>query len=363
MNETNANKNPNDRVEIAMVGPYPPQIGGTAAFLGRLVPALADKGVQCRVFNTMVGDPKAGVFERLQRLWFFLGLACRVARARERIVHCHAVNWANLLGHGFVMAAGRLTGKRTVLTLHAGNLLARFGADTPPRIARLLLGLPKVVTTVTPDLAAAAQRLTGKSVMFIANELAYTHESRDANGHDVPEYVREFVGGHQPVIVLVGAMDRVHGIDVLLRALKILRSDFADVGAILIAYKSVNAEYQKEIQTLIDREGLGRAVLIPDELPGVGGVLARADVFVRPTLSDGDSIAVREAIEAGVPVVASDTGYRPDGVTLFPPGDHEQLAATISRMLSSPQTVPVPAQASPDKTVDQYLEAYRLAAD
>jgi len=37
-------------------------------------------------------------------------------------------------------------------------------------------------------------------------------------------------------------------------------------------------------------------------------------VYLRPTLTDGDAVSIREALDAGVPVVASNVVRRPRGV-------------------------------------------------
>jgi glycogen(starch) synthase len=77
-------------------------------------------------------------------------------------------------------------------------------------------------------------------------------------------------------------------------------------------------------------------------------LMSRSDVFLRPTLEDGDSISVREAISLGVPVVASRTGARPAGAILFEPGNMEDmlskldLALTLGRSVAAPLAGPVP---------------------
>lgn len=53
--------------------------------------------------------------------------------------------------------------------------------------------------------------------------------------------------------------------------------------------------------------------------------LARCSVFVRPTLKDGDSIALREALALGKTVVASDAAPRPPNCILFRSGDIQDL--------------------------------------
>ena len=62
-------------------------------------------------------------------------------------------------------------------------------------------------------------------------------------------------------------------------------------------------------------------------------VMQKLAVFLRPTFFDGDSVSVREALALGVPVVASDTGCRPDSVRLFKVGDCEDLCLQLDSAL------------------------------
>jgi hypothetical protein len=62
----------------------------------------------------------------------------------------------------------------------------------------------------------------------------------------------------------------------------------------------------------------------------VRAVLASSGVFLRPTDWDGDSVIVREALDAGARVVASDTAPRPLGVELAPL-EATALAVAVAR--------------------------------
>jgi glycosyltransferase involved in cell wall biosynthesis len=70
-------------------------------------------------------------------------------------------------------------------------------------------------------------------------------------------------------------------------------------------------------------------------------------IFLRPTLTDGDALSIREAMAAGVPVLASDVVRRPTGVTVLPL-DSRRWAEEIDRVLSHrdlrfrPRPVPQP---------------------
>jgi glycosyltransferase involved in cell wall biosynthesis len=70
-----------------------------------------------------------------------------------------------------------------------------------------------------------------------------------------------------------------------------------------------------------------------DRLPAV---LAHADMLVLPSLYEELGTVLLEAMQAGLPVVASKTGGIPDGVNgmFVPPGDPEALARAIDRLLA-----------------------------
>ena len=63
--------------------------------------------------------------------------------------------------------------------------------------------------------------------------------------------------------------------------------------------------------------------------PQALALMAACDVFVRPTLADGDSVSVREALALGRRVVATSVGHRPAEVRLVPPGDAAALAEAL----------------------------------
>jgi glycosyltransferase involved in cell wall biosynthesis len=76
-----------------------------------------------------------------------------------------------------------------------------------------------------------------------------------------------------------------------------------------------------------------------DELDGIMGA---TDVFVLPSLLEGQPLALVEAMAYGCPIVATAVGGVPeliqDGINglLCGPGDSKSLAACISRLLENP---------------------------
>ena len=95
-----------------------------------------------------------------------------------------------------------------------------------------------------------------------------------------------------------------------------------------------------EAKALVDEEGIGDAVrfLGGQPIAMVAAWLRASDFSVQPSHFEAMGLAAAEAMAAGLPVIASDTGGYRDFVTheqtglLVPPGDVEALAAAITRL-------------------------------
>ena len=64
--------------------------------------------------------------------------------------------------------------------------------------------------------------------------------------------------------------------------------------------------------------------------------MSRARILLRTTLYDGDAISVREALQVGTPVIATDNAMRPPGVSLIPKSDLPALLRAIEQQLAQP---------------------------
>jgi hypothetical protein len=93
--------------------------------------------------------------------------------------------------------------------------------------------------------------------------------------------------------------------------------------------------------------------------PQALALISSCDVFVRPTLADGDSVSVREALALGRAVVATQVGNRPAEVKLVAPGDAGALAKGLLEAageisLRPPRAASAPAADSLDRILVLY---------
>lgn len=89
------------------------------------------------------------------------------------------------------------------------------------------------------------------------------------------------------------------------------------------------------------------------------------DVKVLPTRAEGLSQAILESMAMGVPVISAAVGGTPEVVAdgenglLFPPSDHDALAAALARLLDDPE-LRARLAAAGRRSIDGYFHADRL---
>jgi glycosyltransferase involved in cell wall biosynthesis len=149
-----------------------------------------------------------------------------------------------------------------------------------------------------------------------------------------------FFGRHDSVISTSGALAEHYGLRDVLGAFDVLRSRGKHVGLVLLLGSFADEEPSADaLRESVDRWG-AESVLALTDFPDGFGVIARSSVYVRSSLVDSFGLGLHEALQAGVPVVAARHETRPEGVTLYEPGDVEALAVALERALT-PEAIAV----------------------
>jgi glycosyltransferase involved in cell wall biosynthesis len=140
-----------------------------------------------------------------------------------------------------------------------------------------------------------------------------------------------------PLIVSVSRHDARKGIDVLLRALARLQKAGLRFRACLVGGGPL-LELHRRLATQL---GLKDVISIEGWVPDPAQYLRKADVFVLPSLQEGSgSLSLIEALQAGLPVVASRIDGIPEDVAdgdsalLVQPGNISQLCDALAQMIT-----------------------------
>ncbi|RJR42404.1 MAG: glycosyltransferase family 1 protein [Deltaproteobacteria bacterium] len=172
--------------------------------------------------------------------------------------------------------------------------------------------------------------------------------------------VREELGipPEEPVVGLVARLDhRAKGHPELIRAMALLKNRLT-FHAMMVG----GGRRQEEMRDLAGSLGLGDRVHFLGNRRDVPELLGAMDIFVLPSHSEGVSLAVLEAMAAGLPVIVSAVGGLPEIVKheenglLIPPKDAEALAGSLARLLENPDL----ARRLGEKAREHIREKYSL---
>jgi glycosyltransferase involved in cell wall biosynthesis len=268
------------------------------------------------------------------------------AAAEGRLVHVHTTG-ANAKSWVVALMGSRARlpfGPRGVLTLHSGLAPSWLGAGGHRRrlAAAACAGYGRVVA-VNDEIAGA---LVACGVPARKIEVVPPFSPSLLVDPAPPPDLLPFRAECGPLYAAAVARGPTYGADVLLPAFRTVRERSRRAGLVLFGPASDPA-WRREEGVLALGEIPHRAAL---------GVIASADVFVRPTRADGDAVSVREALALGRAVVATRTGKRPEGCLLVPVGDPDALAEGMERAARLPPRPPPRVEADPFDTLVSIYE-------
>lgn len=152
-----------------------------------------------------------------------------------------------------------------------------------------------------------------------------------------PDKFRKELGIPEDAL-LVGTIARLipqKGIQFLIEAASLLKERFPRVRYVIVGDGPMRHVLERQTQ----KAGLGDIITFAGFRPRIDDFLSAMDLFALPTLEEGLSIAVMEAMAAAKPVVASAVGGVPELITpetglLVQPGNAWSLAEGMARLLS-----------------------------
>jgi glycosyltransferase involved in cell wall biosynthesis len=144
----------------------------------------------------------------------------------------------------------------------------------------------------------------------------------------------------EPYILALGTVERRKSITTLVDAFAILAADHRDLGLVVAGRDGDDAARLERRIASLDDHARSRVTRLRDvDEPTKAALLADAHVLAYPSIDEGFGFPLLEAQQAGVPVVASRAGSIPEvagsGAALATPGDADDLAATIGRVVAS----------------------------
>ncbi|WP_406434184.1 glycosyltransferase family 4 protein [Streptomyces sp. NBC_00631] len=258
--------------------------------------------------------------------------ALRAACTDADLVHAHGL-------HASFRAVLALSGRTTPLIVTWHNRAHAEGARAHllRMLERRVVRTAAVVLGTTSDLVDRARRTGARDARLAAVALPGLRRPADEDEAERlrPKVRAELGAMGRPLLIAVGSLDRHRGYDVLLDAARAwCRLD--PVPLLVIAGEG---PLRSALQRRIEDEEL--PVRLIGRRDDVAELLAAADLALLPSSWEPRSVLAQEALQAGVPLVATAVGGIPDLVgdaaELVAYGDARALADTVVRLLGDPE--------------------------
>ncbi|MDC8447892.1 MAG: glycosyltransferase [Nitrospira sp.] len=332
--------------KVVIVGGYPPPFGGITVHIQRLASILS-KYYDVKVLDfygksTAADKPRHDIElirirgNILSRLIY----AIRQLYSGHGIVHLHVSAGNNLLRILCFLIAK--VSKKLMLTIHSGSFAARISEQglLARSFLRWMLQWFDRIIVVNPEQQEALKRLgvLPSKVVIIPAYLKTTVEQLPG----IAQRIVEMRSRNQVMLISSGFGLPHYGYHMILQTLSAALQD-KKVALILALYNTYDRAYLNELARLAAMLKHVEYIVLEDSQPEeFNYILAQCDTYIRATTIDGDSVAVREALQHGLNVLCSDCVARPTGTVLFSLTSGESLSkaledASVSQRKVHPQ--------------------------
>lgn len=339
---------------VLQLGPYPPPHGGVQTNLLAIRDKLRTRGVKSPIINlhrhrSSRDEDVYHPTTALQTMRLLGGLRCD-------IIHLHIGGNVPARLAGLALACTAVPGRRSVLSFHSGGYPSTAeGRNASPWTVRgfifrrfdRIIGVNQDIIDMFLRFGVPAERLR----LILPNPVPARTQ-----GTDLPPALESFLAAHKPALITVGLLEPEYDLASQIETLGAIRERLPNAGLVIVGSGSL----EDDLRARIAAQPWAAHVLLCGDVPHGATLEAihRADVFLRTTLYDGDSVAVREALHLGTPVVATDNGMRPEGVRLIGASDREALCRAVAECAAGAHP-PVAAQSGCTDNIEAVLDVYR----
>ena len=332
----------NCKYDILEVGFVPPPYGGVSVFIERLCKSLTQDGYIAGSFYMLDSDGKYKHSD-LFYLWHWMSTKRMIREYKYyskivknfKVVHSHM----SLESMTFLWLFHKVLHKRIIITVHNSMIDSYYRTDKN-FINKFFL--KKVAAMDVRWIAVSQQskdglmRLPFKFRNDISVIPAYIPKTDDF-GPELNPLMASYIDNHKQILTFYGhsfMMDSRQDIYGFISAIEVYAQLVKEFGHDLGLVFCIADDSDKKKIELVKENARRRKVedLIFWQIGPINNMYRlweKTTVYIRPTSTDGDSVAVREALDMGARVVASDVCSRPYGVRVYRYGNQEDFATVL----------------------------------
>lgn len=344
------------KYDIKELCTLPPPYGGVTVYVKRLIGQLLKDGFTVggyysefctdkEIINSLMFDRwtwmQTGLFPF--KIWKYL-----IETVPYKIVHSHF----SLEGMLYLWVLKTIGRKRIVVTVH-NSMNSDYYKNTN-RINRCFLNMmlkSRDVTWITVSEQGRQQLyefpIKPITPVYVIPAYIPVHENHYA---PLNEDMQRYIQSHDKIIAFYGhsfminAGKDIYGFETAIWVFsKIIQKAEFNVGLVLCIADSSNSEkisFLHEYAKSYDVED--KIFWQIEAIDNIRTLWHETDIYIRPTSTDGDSVAVREALDEGAVVIASDVCKRPEGVVTYNWGNDNMLVELILSNLNVQRKIAKP---------------------
>ena len=346
-------------MRVLQLGPYPPPHGGVQTNLVAIRTFLLQHGVPCSVINiTRHRKPDA---DEIYYPEGPAGVIRLLARLQYDVLHLHIGGMLSNRLLALSLVCAQWPGKKSVMTFHSGGFPSSPAGQAlvPASFAGFVLRRFDGIIAVNEEIFRFLQKM-GVRPQRARVISPFSFVTNEASESAIPAPVAGFLAAHDPVLMSVGLLEPEYDLPLQIEAMVAIRRDYPRAGLLLIGSGSLEADLRARIAA----SPSAQHILLAGDVPHASTLEAvrRSQAMLRTTLYDGDALSVREALQLGTPVIATDNGMRPPGVRLIPKSDLPALLRAVREALEKPQTRTAASNAG-ENNLRAVLDFYRELLD
>ena len=147
----------------------------------------------------------------------------------------------------------------------------------------------------------------------------------------------------------------VYGLDTLIKSFVDIKKN--TILILLIPFMDNNEKkYYNKLLEILTIEQKKRVILISDTIVDGWKYINSCDIFVRPTITDGDALSIKEALYMNKPTIVSDCTVRPDNTILFKTSCPDDLSEKINETIDNKYNI---TNLTKENNINKFINFYK----
>lgn len=317
-----------EKIKILQIGPIS-YVGGVSIHIKRLTQLLRDE----INFSIIDDSPVDVCLYNYINIRDYKNFKKIIAQVRSSdLIHIHSGNWVIRI---FTLFLSIIFNKKNIVTLHSY------------RVSKVVNILTSVFLHKSTNIIAVNDKIANR----LSKKLKKKTIIREAFvppalvTEVLPEDLREIIQKQNEKVLICANAFRIqkylggelYGLDQCIEVAKKAKNNNFQLHIIFVigTIRDKDLEYFNFFKSLITQNEIEDYITIYPKTISFVELIKSCNIVVRPTLTDGDALTIREALYLKKQVIASDIVNRPKGTVVYKTADSEDLYNKICEVSKS----------------------------